>query len=164
MYNFLRAPVMLGIAAVLALVPVLVFGRRMSAKTLKGMRALIGVQGFKEFMMRVDGDRLRKFPPDTFEKYLPFAMALGVESHWAKAFEGIIQNPPNWYVGSNPGMMFNPILFTANMGHMTNSAYEAFTAAPQASASGSGFSGGFGGGGGGDFSGGGFGGGGGDAF
>jgi uncharacterized membrane protein len=161
-YQFFRAPLMAVVAIVLALVPVFIFGRIMSSKTLKGARAYVGVQGFKEFMMRVDGDRLRKFPPNTFEKYLPFAMALGVETHWAKAFEGIIQNPPTWYVGSTPGSMFSPIYFTTSMGHMTTAAYEAFTAAPQASSSGSGFGGGDGGGGG--FSGGGFGGGGGDAF
>ena len=28
-------------------------------------------------------------------------MALGVEHHWAQAFAGIVQNPPNWYVSPN---------------------------------------------------------------
>ncbi len=50
-------------------------------------------------MNRVDADRLKRMPPDTFEKFLPYAMALGVEHRWAKAFEGIIQNPPSWYQG-----------------------------------------------------------------
>jgi len=48
-------------------------------------------------------------PPNTFEKYLPYAMALGVESHWAQAFAGIIKDPPNWYVSPN-GTAFNPHL------------------------------------------------------
>jgi uncharacterized membrane protein len=56
--------------------------------------------------------------------------------------------------------VWNPIFFTNSMHSMTNSTYEAFTAAPRSSSSGSGFSGGGGGG----FSGGGFGGGGGSAF
>ena len=34
-------------------------------------------------MNRVDADRLKRMPPDTFEKFLPFAMALGVEHQWA---------------------------------------------------------------------------------
>jgi len=124
----------------------------------------VQIQGFREFMNRVEGDRLRTMPPDTFEKFLPFAMALGVEKHWAHAFQGIIQNPPTWYTGSSyPGGYFNPIFFTNSMNTMSSSTYEAFTAAPRSSSSGSGFSsgGGFSGGG---FSGGGFGGGGGSAF
>ena len=36
---------------------------------------------------------------DTFEKYLAYAMALGVEHHWAQAFAGIVKDPPQWYVG-----------------------------------------------------------------
>ena len=34
-------------------------------------------------------------PPTTFEKYLPYAMALGVEHHWAQAFAGIVKDPPS---------------------------------------------------------------------
>jgi len=123
------------------------------------MRALVGVQGFREFMARVDGDRLRKFPPETFEKCLPFAMALGVEKHWANAFKDIIKDPPSWYVSPYGMGSWNTMNFTSSMNNMSSSAYEAFTSAPRASSSGSGF-----GGGGGGFSGGGFGGGGGGAF
>ena len=159
-YQFFRAPLMAVIAAAISLVIVYLFGRNMTAKTMKGMRALVGVQGFREFMSRVDGDRLRKFPPETFEKFLPFAMALGVEKHWATAFQGIIKDPPSWYVSPYPTHSWNTMMFTHSMNNMSSSAYEAFTSAPRASSSGSGF----GGGGGGGFSGGGFGGGGGDAF
>jgi uncharacterized membrane protein len=159
-YSFFRAPLMAIIAIAISAIVVYLFGRNMTAKTIKGMRALVGVQGFREFMSRVDGDRLRKFPPETFEKCLPFAMALGVEKHWAAAFQDIIKDPPSWYVSPYPGHGWNTMYFTDSMHTMSSSAYEAFTTAPRASASGSGF----GGGGGGGFSGGGFGGGGGGAF
>ena len=94
-------------------------------------------------------------------------MAFGVEHHWAKAFEGLLTEPPTWYVGSGygtPGMLWTPLLFTSAMNTFSSSAYQSFSAAPQASASGSGFGSGGSFGGGGGFSGGGFGGGGGDAF
>ena len=44
-------------------------------------------------------------------------MALGIENRWAKAFQGIAQNQPNWYVGPTPytGMGFNPIFFASSM-------------------------------------------------
>src|ERR1700720_3411525 len=109
-------------------------------------------------MNRVDADRLKRMPPDTFEKFLPYAMALGVEHHWAKAFEGIIQNPPSWYQSSD-GHMFSTFFFVNSLGSMATTASSTFVSAPRASSSGSGW-----GGGGGSFSGGGFGGGGGGAF
>ena len=37
--------------------------------------------------------------PEMFEKFLPYAMAFGVEEKWANAFEDIYREPPQWYVG-----------------------------------------------------------------
>jgi uncharacterized membrane protein len=165
--NPFDSPSTLVIGAILSLIVVWLFGREMSAKTVLGGRTRIEILGFQEFMNRVDADRLKRMPPDTFEKYLPYAMALGVEHQWAQAFAGIVQNPPSWYVpygGYGPGMpLFNPIFFTNSMGSMASTAHDVFVSAPRASSSGSGFGGGgFSSGGG--FSGGGFGGGGGGAF
>ncbi len=142
------------------------FARQMTAKTLAGARARVAVLGFQEFIRRVDADRLKHMPPDTFEKFLPFAMALGIEHIWAQKFAGLIQNPPSWYVSPTPYAMggFNPIFFTNSMHLMSNDMHQVFVSAPRASSSGSGWGGGGFGGGGGGFSGGGFGGGGGGAF
>jgi hypothetical protein len=140
------------------------FARQMTAKTVKGGRTRVAVLGFQEFMNRVDADRLKRMPPDTFEKFLPFAMALGVEHQWAQAFSGIVTSPPSWYVapaGYGYGSGFNPVFFSNSMHGMANDMHQVFVSAPRASSSGSGFGGGFSGGG---FSGGGFGGGGGGAF
>ena len=139
------------------------FARQMTAKTVKGGRTRVAVLGFQEFMNRVDADRLKRMPPDTFEKFLPYAMALGVEHQWAQAFAGIVTNPPSWYVGPGYGANFNAIYFASAMHGMSNDMHQVFVSAPRASSTGSGYGGGgFGGGGG--FSGGGFGGGGGGAF
>lgn len=137
------------------------FARQMTAKTVLGVRTLVAVLGFQEFMNRVDADRIKRLPPDTFEKFLPYAMAFGVEQHWAQAFAGMIKDPPSWYVGSTPYSGFNPIFFSSSMRSMASDMNQVFVSAPRASSSGSGFGGGGGGGG---FSGGGFGGGGGSAF
>lgn len=139
------------------------FARIMTAKTVKGGRTRVAVLGFQEFMNRVDAERLKRMPPTTFEKFLPYAMALGVEHHWAQAFAGIIKDPPQWY-GSPGGYGggFNPIFFSSAMHNMASDMHQVFVSAPRASSGGSGFGGG--GGGGGGFSGGGFGGGGGSAF
>jgi uncharacterized membrane protein YgcG len=141
------------------------FARVMTAKTLKGARTHIAVLGFQEFMNRVDAERLKTMPPNTFEKFLPYAMALGVEHHWAQAFAGIVKDPPSWYAapgGYGYGGGFNPILFSSSMHGMATDMQQVFVSAPRANSTGSGWGGG--GGGGGGFSGGGFGGGGGSAF
>jgi uncharacterized membrane protein len=139
------------------------FARQMTAKTRKGARTLVSVLGFQEFMNRVDADRLKRMPPDTFEKYLPYAMALGVEHQWAQAFTGIIKDPPNWYASPNGMVGFSPLFFTSSMHSMATDMHQVFVSAPRSSSTGSGWGGG-GGFGGGGFSGGGFGGGGGGAF
>jgi uncharacterized membrane protein len=164
--DFTQSPLMIVVAVIAALLIVFLFGRQMTAKSMNGVRTKIAIQGFQEFMNRVDADRLKRMPPDTFEKFLPYAMALGVEHHWALAFKDILTEPPSWYVpygGYYPGYMFSPMFFTNTMHGMTSDLHNVMVAAPRASSSGSGF----GGGGlssGGGFSGGGFGGGGGDAF
>lgn len=161
--NFFESvPLAIG-AAIVSAVIFFLFARIMTAKTLLGARTRIHILGFQEFMNRVDADRIKRLPPDTFEKYLPYAMALGVEAAWAKAFAGIVKEPPSWYAGPYTPGLWNPMLFTTDMHTMASSAHQVMTAAPRASSTGSGWSsGGFSSGGG--FSGGGFGGGGGGAF
>ena len=161
---FNSIPLLIGCALISAVIWWL-FARQMTAKTVKGSRTHVAVLGFQEFMNRVDADRLKRMPPTTFEKYLPYAMALGVEHHWAQAFAGIVKDPPQWYVGPGGGYAggFNPIFFSSSLHSMAGDMHQVFVSAPRASSTGSGFGGGgFGGGGG--FSGGGFGGGGGSAF
>jgi uncharacterized membrane protein len=149
------------VCTILAFLIIILFGRQLSATSLKGARTRVQVLGFQEFMNRVDADRLKRMPPDTFEKYLPYAMALGVEHRWAKAFQGIIQNPPTWYQGD--WTTFNTFYFVNSLGALSQQATSTFVSAPRSSSSSSGWSrGGFSSGGG--FSGGGFGGGGGGAF
>ncbi|MGS0749028.1 hypothetical protein [Halpernia sp. GG3] len=91
--------------------------------------------------------------PEIFEKYLPFAMVLGVDEIWGKKFESMLQsmNTPyqnSWYIGGSFRNMMFASAFTSSM---TNSLSSAATP-PSSSGSGSGgggFSGGGGGGGGG---------------
>jgi len=129
----------------------------MPARTDRGTRELENILGFREFLSRVDADRMQRIikTPEMFEKFLPFAMALGVESHWAKAFEGIYSQPPQWYSGAGGVQAFNASTFTHSMTHLSAAAATVMSSAPRGSG-GSGFSGGssgggFGGGGGGGF-------------
>jgi uncharacterized membrane protein len=147
-------------ATLLSAAVVILFGRVMPARTMRGARVLEAVLGFEEFLSRVEGPKLQRIAktPELFEKYLPYAMALGVESSWARAFEGLYLKPPDWYQGSN-GVGFQPRMLAANLSSMTSRAESVMSSAPRSSG-GSGFSSGRSAG----FSGGGFGGGGGRGF
>jgi uncharacterized membrane protein YgcG len=161
--NLFSSPLLVVVSVLVSAVIWWLFARQMTAKTVSGARMHIAVLGFQEFMNRVDADRIQRMPPDTFEKFLPYAMALGVEHHWAQAFDGIIKDPPTWYASPNGYNGFSPLFFSSSMHSMATDMNQVFISSPRASSSGSGFSsgGGFSGGG---FSGGGFGGGGGGAF
>ncbi len=137
------------------------FGFIMPARTREGVELLRKVKGFEEFLERVESDRFKRMitGPEMFERFLPFAMALGVEQQWAAAFADMYREPPDWYHGSHPGH-FNSRVFVSDLGDMSGRTASVMQSAPRSSG-GSSFGGGGGGGG---FSGGGFGGGGGGAF
>jgi uncharacterized membrane protein len=136
---------------------IVAFAFFMPARTAEGARALEGVLGFEEFLTRVESDRFERVikTPQMFEKYLPFAMALGVEKNWAGAFRDIYRQPPEWYRGAGYHT-FQPSIFASDLSRMSTQAASAMSSAPRSSGS-SGF-------GGGGSSGGGFGGGGGGGF
>ena len=143
------------VGAIVSALVVALFGRIMPARTVAGARTLERVLGFEEFLRRVEGDRLKVVKtPEMFEKFLPFAMAFGVERKWAKAFQDILREPPRWYVGSNVGS-FDAGHFTSRMSDLSSRAESAMSSSPRSSG-GSGFSGGSSGGGSGGGGGGGF--------
>ena len=135
---------------------IFVFAWFMPARTFAGARTLEKVLGFEEFLSRVESDRFSRMvkTPEMFEKFLPYAMALGVEKNWVRAFEDIYRQPPNWYRGNF--QTFQPRMFVNDLSRMSDRAAKTMASQPRSSG-GSGIGGGGGGGG---FSGGGFGGGG----
>jgi len=135
------------------------FGWFMPARTADGAKALAGVLGFEDFLSHVEADHMDRISqtPETFEKFLPFAMALGVEKKWVGAFQNIYSQPPSWYQGGYSNGGFHSLVFIASLDNMTAQASSVMVSAPRSSSGSSGF-------GGGGFSGGGFGGGGGGGF
>jgi uncharacterized membrane protein YgcG len=149
------------IAGILTGASVLGFAKSMPAKTRAGVSAYMDVLGFQEFMNRAEKDRLERMgDKDLFSKFLPYAIALDVADNWAKAFEGIYQEPPDWYVSPGGFRTFSPYAFTHSLNSATSDLSSAMFSAPRGSGGG-GSGGGFGGGG---SSGGGFGGGGGGSW
>lgn len=148
------APAAVVVAAILTALVAGGFALIMPARTEAGARLVEKVRGFQEFLERVESDRFRRMitGPEMFERYLPFAMALGVEKKWASAFEGIYRTPPEWYRGATVDG-FGARLFVSDLSRMSARTGTVMSSAPRSSGGSS-----FGGGGG--FSGGGSGGGG----
>ena len=132
-----------------------------AAPTRAGRAVLDRIAGFKQYLSITERERLDRMtaPEDTpqiFEKYLPYAIALGVENRWADRFQGVLaaaaaapggQQGFLWYSGhSDPWS--NPGRFADSVGSSLASAISSASTAP-GSSSGSGGGGSSGGGGGG---------------
>ncbi|MEP7130940.1 MAG: DUF2207 domain-containing protein [Sphingomicrobium sp.] len=133
-----------------------------AAPTKDGRAVLDHIAGFKQYLSITERERLDRMtpvhpPPDTpeiFEQYLPYAIALGVENHWADRFQGVLAAAAasgrqgfGWYSGSSSPWA-NPTGFANSVGSSLASTISSASTAP-GSSSGSGGGGSSGGGGGG---------------
>jgi hypothetical protein len=138
---------------------ILAFSPFMPRRTADGHRAYEEILGFKEFLMRVDRDRLARTGGRTagrFERILPYAVVLGAADQWAEAFADVYTQAPTWYVGPT-GRVFDSRAFVSDVGRSMDTLGSTMASQPSGSgrsgfSSGGGFSGGgFGGGGGGSW-------------
>ena len=113
------------------------------------------IKGFRLYMYTAERYREQFNEKEKiFERYLPYAMVFGIVKEWAKKFEGMQIEQPDWYQGNG---VFNAIIFANVMSSMQNDMNSALVSNPSSAGSGgSGFSGGgagggFGGGGGGSW-------------
>lgn len=150
---FPQAGVVPVLAGVVALVLFLLFAPAMPRRTKAGVEMRDWALGFKEFVDRVERPNLNADEArNVFEALLPYAMALGVSTAWARRFEGIYQgHPPTWYVGPGTGTSFSTLAFEQSLASSMRQVGQQMTASPRSSSGsgGGGFSGGGGGGGGG---------------
>ena len=166
---------MLGVVVLLVLSNVL-FAWLLRARTPSGRKAMDEIEGFRLYLSVAEADRLNRLnPPDRtpelFERFLPYALALGVEQEWSEQFSEVFARMaaegtapeswrggyhPAWYVG-NGLRGFNAGAFTSGLGSTLSGAISSASVAPGSRS-------GFGGGGGGGGSGGGGGGGGGGGW
>ena len=129
------------------------------APTREGRAVLDRIAGFKQYLSITERERLDRMTPpvdtpELFERYLPYAIALGVENRWAERFAGILaaaaaqgQQGFGWYSGSH-NAWDDPAGFADSVGSSLSSTISSASTAP-GSSSGSGGGGSSGGGGGG---------------
>ena len=137
----------------------------MAAPTPEGRAVMDRIAGFERYLSVTEENRLEVLhppekTPELFERYLPHAIALGVENKWAGKFAAVLAaaaadssqqgSTMGWYVGSS-NVWSNPGLFATTVGASLASSVASAATAPGSSSGsgGGGFSGGGGGGGGG---------------
>lgn len=156
----------LGIAVGICGLIVAAFAPIMPRKTKKGVEVYRDLLGLSEYIRRAEVKQMEfhdapEKDPKLFSKLLPYAMAFNLTQIWTKQFEGLMQEAPDWYVGTSP--VFHGHLFYLSMMNLSSGMERTFVSAPRTSGGGKSAWGGgasFGGG----FSGGGFGGGGGGGW
>lgn len=139
------------------------FYHLLKAPTRTGRNILDKIEGFKMFLSVAEKERLRilhppEKTPELYERYLPYALALGVEQAWAQQFSEVLAHAgeggreyhPAWYSGQAWSRASSGA-FASSLGGAVSSAVASSSTAPGSSSGGGGggFSGGGGGGGGG---------------
>jgi uncharacterized membrane protein YgcG len=102
------------LAAVATVVLNAVFTYLMKAPTTLGRKVLDDIEGFRQYLGIAESDELKfkyakAVTPQVFEAYLPYAIALDVETRWAERFAASLrasgQQPSeyrtSWYQGSS---------------------------------------------------------------
>ncbi len=130
------------------------------APTRLGRAIMDEIEGFKRYLEVAEESRLNALnpperTPELFERYLPYALALGVDQQWSEKFAGVLSRAaqadegyrPRWYSGSQWRRSGLP-QFAASLGSSLTSAISS-SARPPGSSSGAGGGGSSGGGGGG---------------
>ncbi|MBL7132769.1 MAG: DUF2207 domain-containing protein [Phycisphaerae bacterium] len=164
--------VVLGILAYMAsiwLLPVLVllglanvrFQFLLKRPTVVGRRIMDAIEGFRMYLEVAERDTLSASrgpdkTPELFERYLPYAIALDVESQWAEKFADVLERAaaapggyqPAWYHGAAWGAL-GASSFASSFSGSFAGALSSASMAPGSSGGGGGSSGGGGGGGGG---------------
>lgn len=91
-----------------------------------GVDLLWKLFGFSMFLTATEKEKLEllnapELKPDIFEKFLPYAMVLGIEKKWAKKFEHIFMTPPSWVDGYPANKSFNALVFVNSMNSFNRS-------------------------------------------
>lgn len=99
---------------------VIMIGLSRIKKTKFGNETLIHINNFKFFLSASKEESVSftgapEKSSDLFMKFLPYAIALGVEQAWEKQFGGIKIQQPDWYHGDVSNFVFKDFIFNLNL-------------------------------------------------
>ena len=153
----IAGPLLLGLVFVTIAIDV-VFFRLLRAYTPQGRALLDQVYGFRMYLSTAEKDRMNMLTPvdhtpETFERYLPYALALDVEQQWSENFADVLERTdasgqptyqPVWFSSET----LRSTSFSALGSSLSGAFASSIAASSVAPGTSSGFSGGGGGGGG----------------
>lgn len=128
------------------------FHHLLKAPTRAGRNILDQIEGFKVFLEATEKDRMNMMnpperTPELFEKYLPYALALGVEQRWAEQFSDVLSSAAAGGAGYSPAWYAGTSLAAVSAGDFANSLSSAFAGSISSASTAPGSSSGGGGGG-----------------
>ncbi|MBZ9569408.1 DUF2207 domain-containing protein [Patescibacteria group bacterium] len=98
MIRYFAQILILELGLIISAIIILIFAHYMPSLTQKGLEAKWKLLGFKEYLQTAERFRLGAETLETFSKYLPYALVLGVEKKWAERFSDFFYQEQNWYV------------------------------------------------------------------
>ena len=153
-------------------VAVIIVGQAMPVKTRKGSEETAKWRAFKRYLKEIDRYTQLEEATDQFDRYLPYAIAFGIERSWINKFSTVPTTPvPMWYYpammgrgrrgdrgawggplsrggqapsldGMSKGMSTGLAGMSAGLTSMLNTASSTMVSRPQSSGGGGGWSGG----------------------
>lgn len=94
----IQAGTAVAVAGILTTIMLAVASIIMPQRSAKGTELARRVLGFKEYMHTAERYRSEwQEKQGIFAEYLPYAVAFNDVKHWAKVFEGLDEEPPDWY-------------------------------------------------------------------
>lgn len=128
---------------------IIFFAPYVNKRTELGREWLSHILGLKQFIESAEKNRILTLvndDPEYFYHVLPYAMVLGVTDKWAKQFEGILSQNPDWYYSSS-NRPFSTAYFVSHINSSTQDVGRTLSSSPSSSGSGGSSGGGFSGGG-----------------
>ncbi|MFM7582721.1 MAG: DUF2207 family protein, partial [Caldilinea sp.] len=89
-----------GIGLFVVAVAILVASRAMPRKTEMGAVAAARWKGFKEYLRNIDRYADLEAQKALWDRWLPYAIAFGVDKEYIRKFEGASAPAPGWYIPS----------------------------------------------------------------
>ncbi|MGD8814887.1 MAG: DUF2207 domain-containing protein [Anaerolineales bacterium] len=107
--QYTQSAICVAVALGITAVSMLLTARHMPAKTAVGAESAARWKAFKEYLTRIDKLTDIQEAGDQFERFLPYAIAFGINKSWVWKFSTLTETPaPGWYVpvggwGHSPG-------------------------------------------------------------
>ena len=120
-------------------------GLHMPRKTEKGVEMYKRVLGFKEFIERVEEDRLKRMmeeDPNKLERIIPYAIVLGIEKIWIEKISKVLNYIPDWIQTSTRDVGKSISITTSSLSASLPALASLGTSSGGSSGGGSGFGGG----------------------